>query len=186
MELSASPQLAPGKACGSCMMCCKVPYIREFKKPHGTWCRHAVPGHGCSIYPDRPRACSGFWCEWMFNPGFGPEWKPDRAKFVVSFQPKMHIIDILVDPSFPNAWTKPPFFAQIKKWAVEHTERNLFVLVRIGRRMIAVLPDREVDMGEVDPESEVAVTRRIGPDGLIFDVEAKPPASPTVSHTPAA
>jgi hypothetical protein len=64
---------------------------------------------------------------------------------------------------------------------VEHTERNEFVLVRIGRRMIAVLPDREVNMGEVDPEAEVAVTRRFGPDGLIVDIEAKPPASATVT-----
>jgi hypothetical protein len=63
---------------------------------------------------------------------------------------------------------------------------SAIAVVRIGRRMIAVLPDREVDMGEADPEAEVAVTRRFGPDGQVFDIEAKPPASPTVTHTPAA
>jgi hypothetical protein len=173
MTSSTSPQFAPGKACGSCMMCCKVPYITDFKKPYGLWCRHAVPGHGCSIYPDRPRACSGFWCEWMYNPNFGPEWKPDRAKFVVSFRPEARVLAIWVDPSFPVAWTKPPFYAQIKKWAVAYAERDQFVFVHIGPRLIVVLPDREVDMGEVDPESGVTVSRRFGVNGVIYDIETR-------------
>jgi hypothetical protein len=108
MEPSASRQLALGKACGFLHDVLQGSLHQGFKKPHGTWCRNAVPGSGCSIYADRPRACSGFWCEWMYNRDFGPEWKPDRAKFVVSFHPQTHIIDILVDPSLPNAWTKPP------------------------------------------------------------------------------
>ena len=54
METSHQPHLVPGRACGTCMMCCKVPYIKEFEKPAGVWCRHAVPGKGCGIYESRP------------------------------------------------------------------------------------------------------------------------------------
>src|ERR1700730_8709696 len=101
MTVSASPQLVPGRECGSCMMCCKVPPIKALKKPPGKWCPHAVFGKGCGIYADRPAVCSAFYCEWMRNPSLGPEWKPDKAKLVVSFP------DIWVDPGVPNAWREP-------------------------------------------------------------------------------
>ncbi len=39
--------------------------------------------------------------------------------------------------------------------------------------MIAVLPDREVDMGQVDPTDQIEVSQRMGPTGLIFDVAVK-------------
>jgi hypothetical protein len=164
MTVPASPQLVPGRECGSCMMCCKVPYINALKKPPGKWCPHAVFGKGCGIYADRPAVCGAFYCEWMRNPSLGPEWKPDKAKLVVSILP--NFLNIWVDPSVPNAWREPPYFTQIKQWAVEGPERGKFVLVRIGPRLIAVLPDREVDLGHVDPEAQLAVSRERGPTGV--------------------
>ena len=168
MSVPASPQLVPGRECGSCMMCCKVPPIKALKKPPGKWCPHAVFGKGCGIYADRPAVCSAFYCEWMRNPSLGPEWKPDKAKLVVSFP------DIWVDPSVPNAWREPPYFTRIKQWAVEGPERGEFVLVRIGPRLIVVLPDREVDLGHVDPEAQLTVSRERGPTGVRYDVEVRP------------
>ena len=149
-------------------MCCKVPPIKALKKPPGKWCPHAVFGKGCGIYADRPAVCSAFYCEWMRNPSLGPEWKPDKAKLVVSFP------DIWVDPSVPNAWREPPYFTRIKQRAVEGPERGEFVLVRIGPRLIAVLPDREVDLGHVDPEARLNVWRERGPTGVRYEVEVIP------------
>jgi len=79
-----------------------------------------------------------------------------------------------------NAWTKPPYYARIKRWAVEGAERGQLVFVRIGPRMIAVLPDREVDMGRVDPQDQIVVSQRSGPAGAIFDVAVRQadPAAP--------
>jgi hypothetical protein len=153
------------------MMCCKVPHIKSLEKPPGKWCQHAVFGKGCGIYADRPTACSAFYCEWMRNPSLGPEWKPDKAKFVVS---NLAFLNIWVDPSVPDAWTKPPYSAQIKKWAVEGPQRGKFVLVRIGPRLIAVLPDREVDLGHIDPEALLTVSREQGPAGIRYDIEVRP------------
>jgi hypothetical protein len=178
MASSASPELAPGKVCGSCMMCCKLPPIREFKKPAGVWCRHAVTGKGCSIYAERPAFCQAFYCGWMRSPSLGPEWKPDRAKFVIGHRSK-NFLGVWVDPSYPDAWTKPPFFAQIKRWAVESAAQEQFVLVRIGARLIVVLPDREVDLGPVDPEAPLAFSREHGPAGPTYDIAVGPmPAQP--------
>jgi hypothetical protein len=44
------------------------------------------------------------------------------------------------------------------------------VFVRIEPRMIAVLPDRDEDLGRVDPQDEIIVSRRLGPRGAVFDV----------------
>jgi len=171
MDASASSQVVPGKACGTCMMCCKVLHIKELEKPAGVWCRHAVARKGCGIYPERPPICQDFYCQWMRSPDLGPEWKPDKAKFVIYFQPDMALLHVNVDPNFPKAWTKPPFYPAIKRWAIDAAERRQFVLVRIGAHLIAVLPDRDVDMGQVDPAARLIVSRRQGPAGFIYEVE---------------
>jgi hypothetical protein len=177
-ETSQTPRLVPGRACGSCMMCCKVPAIKEFAKPPGVWCRHAVSGKGCNIYADRPRSCREFYCLWMQDESFGADWKPEKAKFVVYVQDNGTNLQVAVDPSFPNAWTRPPFYAQIKKWAAEGAAEGQFVFVRIGPRMIALLPDREVDLGRVDAADEIVVSRQPGPAGLVYAVEVKRHAPP--------
>jgi len=172
-ELAPAPRLVPGRACGTCMMCCKVPAIEEFAKPPGVWCRHAVSGKGCGIYAERPGSCRAFYCSWMQDESFGADWKPEKAKFVVYLQGNGANLQIAVDPSFPNAWTRPPFYAKIKKWAAEGAVHGQFVFVRIGMRMIALLPDREVDLGRVDAADEIVVSRQPGPAGLVYAVEVK-------------
>jgi hypothetical protein len=152
------------------MMCCKVPHIAEFDKPAGVWCRHAAAGKGCAIYAERPGSCRAFYCLWMQDESFGPEWKPEKAKFVAYVQQNGVNIQIGVDPSFPNAWMREPYYGRIRRWAVEGAERGRFVFVRIGPRMIAVLPDRDQDLGRVDPDDNIVVSRRLGPSGPVFDV----------------
>jgi hypothetical protein len=173
MQAEQAPRLVPGRSCGTCMMCCKVPAIEEFAKPPGVWCRHAVSGKGCNIYAERPGSCRAFYCSWMQDESFGADWKPEKAKFVVYLQQNGANLQVAVDPSFPNAWTRPPFYAQIKKWAAEGAERGQFVFVRIGMRMIALLPDREVDLGRVEAADEIVVSRQPGPSGFVYAVEVK-------------
>src|SRR5215469_2144017 len=151
------PKSVPGRECGSCMMCCKVLDIREteLRKEAGVWCFQAVHGKGCGIYESRPRVCRGFFCHWMINPNLGPEWKPERAKFVLHTGNEKiggQLLILSVDPSFPNAWTKAPYFEMIKKWARDGAAERRLVLVHIGSRHIAVLPDRIVEIGKIEAE----------------------------------
>ena len=105
----------------------------------------------------------------MINPALGPEWKPDRAKFVLyGDAPSTGRIDIAVDPAFPNAWMKEPFFALIKQWVSDGIERDLIVLVQIGPRFVAVLPNRIVELGKVDTSEEVSIKRTMGENGLDY------------------
>ncbi len=109
----------------------------------------------------------------MQDESFGPEWKPEKAKFVVYLQQNRANLQVAVDPSFPNAWTRPPFYARIKKWADDGAAKGQFVFVRIGMRMIALLPDREVDLGRVEADDEIMVSRQPGPAGPVYAVEVK-------------
>ena len=175
--LSEMPQVVPGRQCGSCMMCCKVPDIPEFNKPSGIWCPHAVIGKGCGIYNSRPNHCRTFYCLWMLDASFGPEWKPERSKFVVYLQQNNIHTQIAVDPAFPNAWMRAPYYARIKAWAQEGAEHGRFVFVRIRRRVIIVLPDGDRDMGDINPEDDVLISRRRGPLGFDYSIEVKRSAS---------
>ncbi len=168
-----APHLVSGRTCGTCMMCCKVPAIEEFAKPPGVWCRHAVSGKGCDIYLERPASCRAFYCLWMQDESFGPEWKPEKAKFVVYVQRNGANIQVAVDPNFPNAWTKPPYEARIRQWVADGAERGRFVFVRIGARMIVLLPGRDADLGRVDSHDEIVVSRRPGAAGFVYEAEAK-------------
>jgi len=173
MNVDDVRRTVPERTCGSCMLCCKVPYIKEFDKPPGVWCRHAMTGRGCAVYGSRPATCRTFYCLWMQDARLGPEWKPDRAKFVLYLQPNGVNLQVGVDPGFPNAWTRPPYYDQLKRWAREGAERGAFVFVRIGQRMIAVLPDRDRDIGTVDLDDEVMVSRRFTPSGYAYDVAVR-------------
>jgi hypothetical protein len=170
---ATDPQTVPGRACGACMMCCKVPHIEEFDKPAGVWCKHAAPGKGCAIYAERPGSCRAFFCLWMQDASFGAEWKPDRAKFVTYVQGNGVNLQIAVDPAFPNAWRKEPYYGRIKQWARDGAEDGRFVYVRIGPRLIAVLPDGERDLGPVDPNDDIFVARKRDAAGFVYAIEVR-------------
>src|SRR5258708_36396047 len=77
-------RVVPGRSCGTCTLCCKAVGVVEIAKPGGVWCRHCVSGKRCTVYETRYVSCRTFYCEWMVQKALGPEWKPDRAKFVLA------------------------------------------------------------------------------------------------------
>jgi hypothetical protein len=154
------------------MMCCKLPHIEELEKPAGRWCRHAVTGKGCGIYESRPQICRRFYCQWMIEPDLGPGWKPDKAKFLMSIDPSNEaVLRVTVDPAFPDAWTKPPFLAGIKDWVAREATLGRFAIVQIGSRVRAILPDRIVELGDL--ESGFFLMRQRDPTGKTIDVRVK-------------
>src|SRR4029450_3980750 len=74
----------PGRTCGTCTLCCKVyPVVPDLDKPRSVWCPHCVAGKGCGIHVKRPNICRTFFCNWLLDEALGPEWKPERCKFVL-------------------------------------------------------------------------------------------------------
>jgi len=156
-------EVVPGRACGTCTLCCKVIAVVDFDKPPGVWCPHCQRNKGCGIYETRPRDCRTFYCHWMVEKGLGPEWKPERSKFALVTSKSG--ITAFVDPGFPGAWRASPYYETLKRWADEGAravDGPRIVAVRIGARAIVVLPDREVDMGVVGPDDAIRLRPSAG------------------------
>jgi hypothetical protein len=162
----ALSRVVPGRACGTCTLCCKVIAVEDFAKPPGVWCRHCVRGKGCGIYETRPTDCRTFFCEWMLTPSLGPEWKPERAKFALVIGDGGHLT-AFVDPGVPGAWRASPYFEMLKRWSLDGARAAppRVVTVRIGARVIVILPDREIDAGHVGADESVRLVA--GPGGQL-------------------
>jgi Fe-S-cluster containining protein len=123
------------RACGTCSLCCKLPYVRELDKPMDTWCRHASPGRGgCLIHPDRPPSCRTFICGWLASTELGDEWFPARCKMYLKQRPKGRLVT--VDPAFPTVWRREPYYSQLLAWA-----QRMQIKIRIGLRCIELNAD---------------------------------------------
>ena len=130
------------KACGTCSLCCKLLRVRELNKPIDTLCRHATPDRGgCSIYPRRPSSCRGFICAWLTNRSLGDVWFPAHCKMILAQRVAPYSIAeqgllVTVDPAYPSAWRREPYYSQLLAWA-----RDFPIEIRIGRRCIGLSPD---------------------------------------------
>lgn len=129
--------------------------IGELGKAAGSWCPHVHKGKGCGIYAGRPQGCRDFGCGWLHWRQAGEHWQPAKSKMVIAAQDATRLA-VHVDPATPNVWKAAPYYADLKLWA-RNPQRFGFrqVLVVIGRHMIAILPDRDLDLGEVAPDEIV-------------------------------
>ena len=161
--MEITPAVRQERSCGTCTLCCKVLTVEELRKPNGQWCPHCIKGRGCAIYSDRPNECRRFQCGYLLWPALGEHWLPARSKLVVAFKPDGKEIVVHVDPGVPNAWRAEPYYSEIRNMAVHAAGEACTVFVQIRRRMIAVFPDREVDLGVVAEDEIIAIHEVTGP-----------------------
>lgn len=176
-------RLVAGRDCGTCTLCCKVAAVEEMTKPNGVWCSYCKSGKRCTIYDQRPPSCRRFYCQWMLEMGLGPEWKPERAKFAMVKTEGGRRLTALVDPGFPSAWRRSPYYENLKRWALEASRRLpevYLVDVLIGQRSIAILPDRDVEVGILAHDEDLHVAYRNTAIGWAIEVskiKRVPPAA---------
>jgi hypothetical protein len=164
-------EIVPGRSCGSCTLCCKLMQVAELDKPSDRWCPHVLQGKGCGIYAERPQSCHNFLCGYLSTAALSDAWYPARCKIVLSASDGG--ITALIDRSRPDVWRQAPYYEQFKSWSRVGSPKGRIMLVRIGRRAIVVLPDEDVDLGEVDPSDAFFVDIAAGPAGPRFRVRAE-------------
>jgi Fe-S-cluster containining protein len=152
------PDVAPGRACGSCSLCCKVVPVEALGKPGGQWCIHSAPGRGCTIHRVRPDACRRFFCAWLLDRNLGPEWKPEVSRFVLAPDPKAQALLVMVDPGMPLAWKRAPYYSAFKLMSESFFRLDRKLLVQLRGQITVVLPDRDLPLGTAEPE-EIMVWR---------------------------
>ena len=151
-------ELVPGRSCGTCTMCCKLLEIDVLEKPRGVWCNQCNPKVGCTVYATRPEPCRSFNCGYLRLPGLDERWKPSKAKFLINYEAAAGRIAIHADTERPNAWREDPYFATVKRWALNAAREGSYVIVWAGHHATLVLPGRIKDLGIVrDDQVIVAV-----------------------------
>lgn len=165
------------RECGTCALCCKLLGIAALDKPAGTWCANCAPPHGCTIYDTRPQECRDFACVWLESKVLGEEWKPSRSKIVLYLIDDGSRLIAHVDNGAPNAWREQPYYDQLKLWARRGMRSGPKVVVRVGERLVAILPDRDVDLGRVAKGDTIFIGEKLTPTGLRYVAEIVRPSA---------
>lgn len=165
-----TPPLIPDRACDGCTLCCKVLGIAALQSPPGVLCQHCLPGKGCGIYDRRPGECISFHCAWRMWSALGPHWFPADSHLMVILSPKERRVLIKVDPAFPDAWKRTPFYPELKLMAWKMMPDGFQIAVQTGERFVFILPDNDVDIGVIGPGEDIEVSRQMTPQGLQFGV----------------
>jgi hypothetical protein len=165
----AKDEPVPGRQCGTCTLCCKLLGIKVLNKPELTWCEHCKPGKGCGIYESRPEVCRTFYCGYRLSPTLGEEWYPAKSRMVLRAQ-GIGIV-CYVDPGYPDAWKVQPYHSQLRMWAKRAINSEHQVIVNVGKRVICILPDKDVDLGPMQPGEKIVVGTKDTPMGPIYHAE---------------
>jgi len=129
--------------------------VPELDKPRGAWCVHCARGSGCRIYAERPAGCRSFLCGWLTNPRFGPEWKPDRSKIVITVGHDGNGLHFQCDPGYPDAWRREPYCSEIRRLSGIAEQHDGMIAVQAGRNLIIISPDGEFPLSDVHEQDEI-------------------------------
>jgi hypothetical protein len=103
----------------------------DFDKPSGAKCKHSRHGKGCAVYDRRPFGCRFWMCQWLAGKGTSDMHRPDRSHYVIDIMPdfivlrddktgqahNVEIVQIWLDPDFPNAHRDPALRAFLARKA---------------------------------------------------------------------
>ncbi len=148
----------PGRACGTCTLCCRLPDIDALSKPANDWCEHCVPEKGCAIYDHRPALCRDFLCLWMTSAALGPQWEPVRSRMMIYAQGPQ--TTVLVDPAYPDIWKQEPYAADLRTLAGDVEKAGGYLIVFVGDDVFKIEPDaetRQKEQGRPLPKPETAL-----------------------------
>lgn len=141
-----------GRNCGSCQLCCKLVPVPPIQKPAGVRCQHARHNKGCTIYDRRPFACRAWSCRWLVDAETKGMPRPDRCHYVIDLEydyitkvehssgakAKIQVLQVWVDPAFPDAHRAPELRAYMLRLAERH---GIATIVRFNsREAITVVP----------------------------------------------
>lgn len=148
--MSEAPVIpVPGRNCGDCAMCCKLPVIPELNKPYNAWCQHCGNHQHCDIYDTRPQRCRDFFCHFMLST-LGEEWRPNKCRLMLSVADNR--MRVMVDPARPDAWRKEPYFSAIRHWSTQGE-----VHVMVGKITHVVFPDHIDNVGEITDDHQILI-----------------------------
>jgi hypothetical protein len=101
---------------------------------------------------------------------------------ILFFESNGNRLAVHVDPNHPQAWRQDPYYRQLKGWSREAVAAQQQIVVYIKRRAIVILPDKEVDVGDLDPGDHIRVDTRDRPQGRTWTAMRIPVSEVPVEH----
>jgi len=152
----------------------------EIAKPASVRCQHQRASCGCAIYKNRPLTCMMWNCRWLVGEA-GDTRRPDRAHYVIDIIPDVitaetdpptivPVIQVWLDPRFPDAHRDPALRAYLHRQA---EERGEVALIRYNAHDAFVLIAPPLT-GTGEWIENRTNTRRVSGTGMWSDVEAAP------------
>ena len=94
-----------------------------------------------------------------------PEWRPDRARFVLTVYPTNGFIYGQVDPGAPGAWRKAPYYDRLRAMAKMLLDQRRHVIMFAGDEATLIMPDDALPLGKWTPQDNFRVEQVFGPKG---------------------
>jgi hypothetical protein len=147
----------PARSCDGCTLCCRVLEATSLDKPMGVLCTHCIPGTGCGIHETRGEECRAYVCGWLIDGALGPEWHPETAHLVMTFDMGGRRLNVHADPLHPDAWRREPYYGQLKTWASNALPRGGQVIAYLEHETFVILPNRHVALGVMGPQDQLYI-----------------------------
>lgn len=124
------------RPCGDCHLCCNLIGVLELGKAPNTDCQHCTSG--CAIFASksRPRSCGDYACLWVGDRSLPDQLRPDHVHAVLDFNKTGTMLQVRVDPSFPQAWKEGPLGEFLKAWV----QKNRRVIILTGMKRTIISP----------------------------------------------
>jgi uncharacterized cysteine cluster protein YcgN (CxxCxxCC family) len=167
--MAEGARIVEGRSCDGCSLCCYLLAVHALEKPINSWCRHCPTRRRCAIYDDRPDECRGFHCGWLTGAMIGDEWDPKRCRMVLAAENDGLRLTAIIHPDRPDAWRRQPYYRQLKAWAEAAILHRGQVVIKNANRYTVVLPDRDVELGEVGPDELIVTAFTPSPHGMVLE-----------------
>jgi hypothetical protein len=138
--------------------------MRDFDKPAGERCKFQRHGKGCTAYSNRPFGCRFWNCRWLTADDTAELQRPDRTHYVIDISPDyvrtddpknptLPVLQIWVDPDYPDAHKDPALRAYVERQA----DMGFAALVRLRghEAFLLVPPSMTVDGQWLEKHSKV-------------------------------
>lgn len=162
------------RSCGTCYSCCVHLGISQLKKYPGQSCKNLNGNLGpetrCSIYPNRPKACSRYSCAWL--EGLGSEvHRPDKSGILITPYPlkekdTFSVTIMITNHSLAGDWRDENSLLR----QIIHDLLNLLCkqirIISYSTKQVILFKDSKIYLGKLLPTKEY--------EELIFSIQNLP------------
>jgi hypothetical protein len=123
--------------------------------------------------------CRNWTCNWILEPALGPRVAAADQQMILYYENEGRRLCVRVDPGYANAWRREPYYSQLKECARRIAEAHKQVVVYIRKKAIVILPDNDVDIGDLDVGDQIWVGAQNTPAGKKWHAADVPPDEAT-------